>query len=131
MLADGGFALEEWLLKPYLSEQLSDARKLYNRVLSSARAVVKQAVGLLKGRWRVLHDAVSAETEMVPYIVEACVSLHNVLVERDDPWEAVVGAQATKVTIQFIDGPAGGAAYDRAWNTREALVAELWELYGA
>jgi len=131
LLADGGFALEEWLLKPYLSEQLNDALKLYNRVLSSARAVVEQAFGLLKGRWRVLHDVVSAETELVSSIVEACVSLHNFLVERDDLWEAVVDAQATHANIQFIDGPAGGAAYDRAWNAREALVAEIWEMYGA
>jgi len=57
-------------LKPYLSEQLNDARNSYNRVLSSARAVVEQVFGLLKGRWRVLHDASSAETEMVPYILE-------------------------------------------------------------
>jgi len=131
LLADGGFALEEWLLKPYLSEQLNDARRMYNRALSPALAVKEQAFGLLKGRWRVLHDVVSSETELVPSIVEACVSLHNDLVERDDPCEAVVDAQATHANIQFIDGPADGAAYDRAWNAREALVAELWELYGA
>jgi len=98
-------------LKPYLSEQLNDARKLYNRVLSSARAVVEQAFGLLKGRWRVLHDVVSAESELVPSIVEACVSLHNFLVERDDPWEAVVDAQATHAKIQL--GPRAG------WRTTE------------
>jgi len=85
LLADGGFALEEWLLKRYLREQLNTARKQNNKVFSSARALVKQAFGLLKGRWRVLHGVISAETELVPPIVEACASLHNHLVDLNDP----------------------------------------------
>ena len=58
-------------------------------------------------------------------------SLHNFLVERDDACEAVMDAQATNASNQFIDGPAGGAAHDKALHAREALVAEFWELYGA
>jgi len=130
LLADGGFALEEWLLKPYLREQLNAARKQYNKVLSSARALVEQAFGLLKGRWRVLHDVVSAETELVPSIMEACARLHNYLVDLNDPWDAAVDAQATHTNEVVVDVPTG-EAYKRAWAAREALVAELWEVYGA
>lgn len=78
ILADGGFALETWLLKPYRADQLTSSQKrMYNVLLCSPRAMVENAFGLLKGRWRVMNGAVFVETEFVPWVVEAFVGLHN------------------------------------------------------
>ena len=68
VLADGGFALEYWLLRPFpLDEITTPKRRFYNICLTSTRAIVECAFGLLKERWRVLRYA-SAETEVVPSI---------------------------------------------------------------
>jgi len=73
VLADGEFALKYWLLKPFPSDEITTLkRRFYDICLTSTRAIVECAFGLLKGRLRVLRY-VSAETELVPPIVEACV----------------------------------------------------------
>ena len=45
---------------------------------------------LLKGQWRVLRY-VSAETELLPLVVESCVLLHNFLIDEGDEWTGVLG----------------------------------------
>ena len=40
LLADGGFASEKWLLKPYPADQHDDKHKFFNYVLSSTRVIV-------------------------------------------------------------------------------------------
>ncbi|KAK1863648.1 hypothetical protein I4F81_006202 [Pyropia yezoensis] len=91
LLADGGFALETWLLKPYPEEQLTTPKKrMYNFSVCSPRAVVENAFGVLKGRWRLLHSGVSCETELAPYVVDACVRLHDFLEDQGDEWNEAI-----------------------------------------
>jgi len=107
LLSDGGFALEHWLFNPYPADQLPAAdehtpkRKFYNFCVTSPRAVVENAFGLLKGRWRILHDKVSAETELVPSIVESCVLLHNFLLDEGDEWGEAVDRQDADGPMTF------------------------------
>lgn len=83
LLADGEFALETWLLKPYTEEHLTSiVRKMFNYFVCSPRTVVENAFGLFKGRWRVLHSGIFAETEFTPVVAEACVWLHNFLLDQ-------------------------------------------------
>jgi len=92
ILSYGGFALEYWLLKPYPQQQLTLMRKVYNYCISSPRAIVENSFDLLKGRWRVLHEKLSADIELVPDIVESCALLHNFLIDEKDEWVDVVDA---------------------------------------
>lgn len=129
LLADGGFALQTWLLKPYPQDQLTtERRKLYNRFLCSPRAVVENAFGLLKGRWRVLHTKVSAETEFVPSVIECCVALHNFLLDEGDTWEDTVDAREGDDGAPAADGQ-DGEEYELAVQTREELADALYEVY--
>jgi len=49
-MADRGFTVEWWLLKPYAADQLDRKRRYFNFVLSSTRVITENAFGLLKGR---------------------------------------------------------------------------------
>ncbi|KAJ6643854.1 putative nuclease HARBI1, partial [Pseudolycoriella hygida] len=53
LLADTGYPLEPWLLKPYASPRTS-AEKEFNVRLRSLRSLIERAIGLLKARFRCL-----------------------------------------------------------------------------
>lgn len=94
LLADGGFSLEIWLLKPYPEDQLTTAAKrAYSYFLCSPCVVLEHSFGELKGRWRVLHQGVSVETEFVPYVIEACLRLHIIFIDARDGWTDTLDAQ--------------------------------------
>jgi len=125
ILLDGGLALEYWLLKPYPKQQLTPKRKFYNYCIPSPRAVVENSFGFLKGRWRVIHDKVSAEIELVPAIVEFCALLHNFLIDEEEEWADVV--DATDGEPKDVHQDVGiTRAYQMAHRLRDELVEHLW-----
>lgn len=127
LLADGGLALETWLLKPYPEEQVTTvAKRLYNYLECSPRVVVEHAFGQLKERWRVLHHGVSVETEFVPYVVEACVRLHNFLIDMGDGWTRTVDAQAGNHQGMAADALEDDT-YELTVQMRDALAQALFE----
>jgi len=128
VLADGGFALEYWLLKPFpLDEITTPKRRFYNICLTSTRAIVECAFGLLKGWWRVLRY-VSAETELVPSIVEACVLLHNFLIDVGEELEGLAnGSGGGSGDVHPDVGVT--AAYDQALHLRDQVVDLLWQTH--
>lgn len=128
LLGDGGVALDCCLLKPFPRAQLNGRTKLYNRMLPSTRVVVEQAFGLLKGRWLILHREVCAETELVPAIVDACVRLHNYLIDVNDVWTSAAGSvHADSVGSGVVD--LVGGSYEKARAMRKDVVDDLWRAY--
>ena len=53
-ICDSAFPLTTRSMKPFTHNKLTDAQAYFNYQLSSARMVVDQTFGLLKGRFRVL-----------------------------------------------------------------------------
>ena len=95
MLADSGLQLFTWLLIPFFgaaATQITAARKrlvnCFNAALQSTRVVIEQTNGILKGRWRILHNGIHADLPHVRPIVQACIVLHNIcqLQEKLDAW---------------------------------------------
>lgn len=65
-------------MKPYaVTPRITLAQKNFNYRQSSARMVVENAFGRLKGRWRCLLKRMDFALENVPNVVAACVILHN------------------------------------------------------
>lgn len=125
LLADGGFALETWLVKLYPKDQLTtEWRRLFNRFACSPPAVVENAFGLLKGRWRVLHQSVSAETEFVPTIIECCVRLHNFLLDQGDTWHDTVDSREQDDATTAADA-LNSDNYERSVQMRDDLADAL------
>ncbi len=78
MLADNGYPLQPWLLKPYDSPN-TPAHNLYNKNHRSLRSLVERAIGLLKARFRCLlgERKLRYDPLMSGYIIYACSTLHN------------------------------------------------------
>jgi len=85
ILGDGAYPPFRWLLKPFARHRhLTRRQRKFNRCVSSARAVVERAFGLLKMRWRCLNKKLEVEIENVPAIIIACCVLHNICQDRNE-----------------------------------------------
>lgn len=90
MLADNGYPLQPWLLKPYDSPN-TPAKKQYNRLHRQLRSIIERAIGLLKARFRCLlsERKLRYSTLMSGYIIYSCTVLHNFLIEHNYPVEDI------------------------------------------
>lgn len=86
MLADNGYPLQPWLLKPYDSAN-TPAKRLYNGNHRKLRSLIERAIGLLKARFRCLlgERKLRYDPEMSGYIIYSCSVLHNYLIANNYP----------------------------------------------
>lgn len=84
MLADHGYPLQPWLLKPFDSPD-TWAKIIYNIHHRKLRSLVERAIGLLKARFRCLLGKLHYDPLMSGYIIYACTVLHNFLIGNDYP----------------------------------------------
>lgn len=88
IVADPAYKLTTWSMKPFpQTRALTDSQRDFDKSLSSARVVVEQAFGLLKGRWRCLLNKLDESVEKVSSTIIACCILHNICLEVNDPTE--------------------------------------------
>ena len=86
LVADPAYKRTNWCMKPYPETRfITPSQRDFNKALSSARVVIEQAFGLLKGRWRCLLVKLDESVDKVPLTILACCILHNICIEvRDD-----------------------------------------------
>ncbi|KAG4073525.1 hypothetical protein HA402_000749 [Bradysia odoriphaga] len=86
MLADNGYPLQPWLLKPYDTPN-TPAEKLYNRKHRKLRSLVERSIGLLKARFRCLLNERKLRYDplMSGYIIYACSTIHNFMIANNYP----------------------------------------------
>ena len=79
MIGDSAYPLQSWLMKPFPhNSALSPGQQQYNHMISSARIVVENSYGRLKGRWRRLMKRNDMHIDNIPMIIAAACVLHNV-----------------------------------------------------
>jgi DDE superfamily endonuclease len=84
ILADGGFHKRSCFIAPDLVAR-NQVENQFNTRISSARCVVENAFGLLKMKWRRLHQHAIAEcTRVVPHIILCACVLHNICIDAGD-----------------------------------------------
>lgn len=82
-IGDSAFPLTTRSTRPYTHNKLTDAEAYYNYRHSSARMIVEQTFGLLKGRFWILLSTNESSIPTVNVIAMACCILHNICVVRE------------------------------------------------
>ena len=89
LVADPAYAARRWLAPTLkrLPGQTPQQRK-YSTTIAKARVVIEQSFGILKGRWRRLHNLnLQVDIERVPCTVLAACVLHNICMMEDEEFE--------------------------------------------
>lgn len=78
IIGDPAYPLRNWLMKGFTNHHVFTAKqKNFNYHLRSARMVVENAFGRLKGHWRCLVKQNDVDTAFMSTVVVACCILHN------------------------------------------------------
>ncbi|XP_018360500.1 PREDICTED: putative nuclease HARBI1 [Trachymyrmex cornetzi] len=83
ILADAAFPLQNHLLKPYPSRNLSHDERICNYRISRGRRVVENVFGILANKFRVLLTQIHLPVGTVQNITLACCALHNYLIKEN------------------------------------------------
>lgn len=82
LLGDEGFALKDYLLKPFSRRlKLTVSERIFNYRLSRARRIVENAFGVMAMRFRIYRTPIYLCPEKVDKIVKATCALHNWLMK--------------------------------------------------
>ncbi|GAV61360.1 DDE_4 domain-containing protein [Cephalotus follicularis] len=77
LLGDWCYPLLSFLMTPFSPDGLgTPAQNLFDGMLMKGRSVVVEALGLLKGRWKILED-LNVGISHAPQTIVACCVLHN------------------------------------------------------
>ena len=78
ILGDSAYALSNWLMKPYIDRgNLTPEECSFNIKHNTARVVVENAFGRLKGRFRSIGKRLDLKVENACNVIAACCVLHN------------------------------------------------------
>lgn len=93
-------------------------QKYFNERHSRARMTVECAFGRLKGRWRCLAKRLDVDVSLVPTIISACCTLHNVCEMHGENYEEAGG------TVPHVErwAEGGGFVDMQPARVREALT---------
>ncbi|KAK3893761.1 hypothetical protein Pcinc_002463 [Petrolisthes cinctipes] len=87
LLGDSGYPLERYLLTPF-ANPMTRGEERFNRSHTRTRVLIEQTFGLLKSRFRCLHQSggsLQYEPRKCGKIITACILLHNRCVRRRIP----------------------------------------------
>ena len=85
LAGDGAYTDEEFLLTPWpepRNGKLAADKEAFNWGHSTHRQNVERAFGMLVGRWLVLEGTMRVPYSRIPSVVQACMKLQNVCIER-------------------------------------------------
>ena len=94
IVADAGYTLSKQVITPFPEKDQIDPRHvLFNYLHSRTRITVERTIGILKNRFRILKMPLNqnkdisskrSETVQMARTIEACLVLHNVLIDLKD-----------------------------------------------
>lgn len=120
MLGDSGYPLEPHLLTPF-TQPATVPEENYDRSHIRTRSVVEHTFGILKSRFRCLHQsggALQYNPTKCAKIIIACMVLHNLCVKRRVPLEEVMEEH----NAPNAPAPAGGNGHASGNARRREFV---------
>lgn len=107
LLADSGYGCTHWTITP-LSVAAPGEQQQFNRAHKRTRRYVESGIGLLKQRWRCLHNELRVATPAFACrIIRACAIMHNICIRFRPPTQVEV-EEAQQWMHEHEDGDAIG-----------------------
>ncbi|KAM7134853.1 uncharacterized protein RBU57_017028 [Macrochelys suwanniensis] len=131
LLGDASYPLRNWILKPYPEDgPLTPQQVQFNYRLKRAHSVIENAFLRLKARWQFLLKCDDCSLDLLPTVILACCTLHNVCEAHDSPfndeWLEVIEPAEFSKPCQ----PAPMSMDDSSAEEVRALMCEYFESYG-
>ena len=129
LIGDSGFGNYKWLLAAFKPSHIRNnrERKRFNKVQSSTRMAIERAFGQLKGRWRILLEAIrSHDIQRICQIIHVCCILHNICIDQVEE-----DCEEQQYVLDGDDVMDDGNVHDRNENLcrRDQVVQELAMMY--
>ncbi|KAG6498624.1 hypothetical protein ZIOFF_038345 [Zingiber officinale] len=84
IVGGAGYPLLDWLLVPYVQENLTLEQLTFNERAATAAAVAREAFRRLKGRWGCLRQRTEVKQQDLPLVIGVCCVLHNLCEMRQE-----------------------------------------------
>ena len=81
LIGDDAFALKKYMMKPYLQQNLTTERRVYNYRHNRARRISENLFGILGNRWCIFHTVILLVPKTVESIILSTLALHNMLIK--------------------------------------------------
>ena len=66
-------------MRPYPGKNLDEAKAVFNHILSRARRIIENSIGILAARWRIFRRPILGQPEHVMRYTQAAIALHKFL----------------------------------------------------
>jgi DDE superfamily endonuclease len=101
VLADNGYRPTEKLVTPYCGAEGQDPdNATFNFYLSQLRIRIEMCFGLLTAKWRILRENQEGSIETITKVIEACLLLHNFVIERGALYDNEVFGEVSDAVIR-------------------------------
>ena len=110
IIADAGYGALWWLCTPYKNPVAQEPDyRVFNQLFSSGRVRIEHLNGILKNRFSSLkglpHQIKKAEHfQNVAYWIQACITLHNLLIDFNDEWDDIDPPEDTEEEAEAFHG---------------------------
>ncbi|XP_018835597.1 protein ALP1-like [Juglans regia] len=125
IVGDWSYPLMPFLLTPFSPIGMGvPAQNLFDGMLMKGRSVVVEAIGLLKGRWKILQD-LNVGLSHAPQTIVACCVLHNLcqIAREPEPEELWKEPDESGTPPRVLDGEK--SFYYHGESLRQVLADDL------
>nr|GMD09903.1 putative nuclease HARBI1 [Ipomoea batatas] len=126
LVGDWGFPLLSFLLTPFSWNRTGGpAQNAFDEAVAKARKSAEEAIGLLKGRWKILQD-LNVDLSHAPQTIVACCVLHNLCqIAREPEPELWKEPNETGSIPRILDNEKSFHYYGE--SSRQALADDLYQ----
>lgn len=122
MIGDLAYKLNERLLVGFKDYgNLSNRQKNFNLALSKSRAVIENAFGLLKGRFRRLKFVETVRLDLIPLLIICGCILHNICILKNDFYEDILNLEE-EVREEVVNNAQNNLDIDDENVRRNAII---------
>ncbi|VFQ65800.1 unnamed protein product [Cuscuta campestris] len=130
IIGDWGFPLLSFLLTPFTGNGTgSPAQNVFDEMLMKGRKTVEEAIGLLKGRWKIMQNMNVGLTH-APQTIVACCVLHNLCqIAREPEPELCKEPEENGSSQRVLENEKSSHYYGE--SMRQALADELYQHFSS